>query len=519
MPSSIIHRSNLAIAALVGGLSDPVRGRRYAMLTAAVYGAAWWLYGIVAKSSQDINADLGEMVVWGRELALGYPKHPPLVAYVTWAWFGIFPAADWAFLLLAALTLAAGLYLAFELCALWLSGEKLATVPFLLGVIPFYNFFGIKFDQSSALLPLWALAMLAFMRALAERSARWAVILGIAAAAAVLTKYWSCFLLAAMAAALLFDQRRDAYLRSSAPWLSAAVFLALTLPHIVWLIDNRALSSNWIAERMTHSAFDFFRSAGEYTFGTIGYAAPALILVVLAAFPSIKAIRDSWFVTEPGRRPAMFLFWVPLLLPIPIAALNSVNLVSRWNEASLSLLPVMMLASPLVLITASAARLIAVCAVTYTLAALIASPVVALVLLKRGVENDAAYTRLAAMAAEREWRATTSAPLHLVAGTFAVANSAAFYLSDKPSSYEDFGDGYYSAISEYLSPWVTGARIAREGIAIICDADDDRCLADMDKLTAAGPAGRRGEVVLTRHWLGLASAPKRFVIATVPPRP
>ena len=32
------------------------------------------------------------------------------------------------------------------------------------------------------------------------------------------------------------------------------------------------------------------------------------------------------------------------------------------------------------------------------------------------------------------------------------------------------------------------------------------------------PAARRAEVTLTRRWLGFESAPKRFVIATVPPR-
>src|SRR5271168_3570788 len=44
----------------------------------------------------------------------------------------------------------------------------------------------------------------------------WAVILGLAAAAAMLVKYWSFFVLAAMALALLFDRRCGAYLRSRA---------------------------------------------------------------------------------------------------------------------------------------------------------------------------------------------------------------------------------------------------------------------------------------------------------------
>ena len=68
------------------------------------YGALWFVYGVIAKSSQDLNADMAEMVVWTRELALGYPKHPPLLAWILWAWFKIFPLADWAYILLAVVT-------------------------------------------------------------------------------------------------------------------------------------------------------------------------------------------------------------------------------------------------------------------------------------------------------------------------------------------------------------------------------------------------------------------------------
>ena len=48
---------------------------------------------------------------------------------------------------------------------------------------------------------------------------------------------------------------------------------------------------------------------------------------------------------EPARRPATLLFWTPLLLPIAVAVVKHTNLLSVWNEPSLNLLPVMMLAA------------------------------------------------------------------------------------------------------------------------------------------------------------------------------
>jgi hypothetical protein len=206
----------------------------------------------------------------------------------------------------------------------------------------------------------------------------------------------------------------------------------------------------------------------------------------------------------------MILFWIPLLLPILVAIVTHTNLQSIWNEPALNLLPEMMLASGLVVVSRIAVRRLAAIVTAITLIIVAGSPLVALTILKVGVENSAVYARLAAEAAQREWRDTSDRPLRLVAGSFALASAAAFYIADKPSTYADF--------SPYLSPWVDDARLAREGVAIICTVDDEDCLRGMNKLVARGPAGRRSEVTLTRHWLGFASEPRNFVIATVPPR-
>lgn len=511
--AALLHTSiDRALQDFVAGLCDPARRRRFMLMFAAIYGCAWLIYGVVAKSSQDVNADMAEMVVWAREPALGYPKHPPLLAFVIKLWFAIFPLTDWTFTLLAVVTVAAGLYLAFELCGIWLDREKRAAVPFLLAVIPFYNFLGLKFDQNSALIPLWALAMWALMRALETRRGGWAALTGLAAAAAMLVKYWSGFLLAALAFTALVDRRRNAYLRSPAPWITTLVFILAFLPHAIWLVEENFPPLTWVAtRRLAHSAWDFIHSLGEYSLGTLGYGAVAIILVAVLVRPSAAAVRDSWFATEPARRPATVLFWTPIALPIVVALAIRTNLLSLWSAPAYNLLPVMMLASPLVVVSRLTLVRLAAIVTAMTLAAVAASPLVALGKLKQGVENNAEYASLAAAAAERAWRQTTNAPLRLVAGPFALISSTAFYVTDRPSTYADF--------SHYLSPWVDDARIARDGVAIICPARDAGCLDNMKTLTAAGPPGRREDVTLTRHWLGFTGAAAHFVIATVPPKP
>jgi 4-amino-4-deoxy-L-arabinose transferase-like glycosyltransferase len=510
MSLALLDRLSCPFAGVVDGLCDSNRRRRVCLAVVCVYGAAWFLYGVIAKSTQDINADMAEMVVWAREPALGYPKHPPLLAYIVKLWFAIFPTADWAFTLLAAVTLGAGIFLAVELCGVWLDGTKRAAVPFLLGAIPFYNFLGLKFDQNSALIPLWALAMWALLRSLESRRAGWAVVAGLAAAAAILTKYWSAFLLAAMALTVLTDHRRNAYWRSAAPWITALVFGVVVLPHLIWLIHENFPPITWVKmRRVAHSSAELTHSLGVYVGGSIGYAFGSLALVATVIHPSSAAVRDSWFVLEPARRPATLLFWTPLVLPIVAALAFRTDLQSIWNGPAFNLLPVMMLASPLVQVTRLATMRIAAIVTAFSVLAIAAAPLVALGLLKNGVENDAAYARLLADATERQWHADTPAPLQLVAGRFIIVSAVSFYGSDKPSIYSDFSD--------YLSPWVSDARIARQGMAIVCAADDKWCVHKIATYQETNPAARRADIALTRHWLGFAGGTENFVIGTVPP--
>jgi 4-amino-4-deoxy-L-arabinose transferase-like glycosyltransferase len=508
--SRLFDPFNSVIASLVDGLADPARRVRAALAFALGYCVLWFVYAVIAKSSQDLNADMAEMVVWTRELALGYPKHPPLPAWILWAWFKIFPVADWSYFLLSAVTLSAGIFFCVMLASEWLSREKLAAVPFLLATIPFFNFIGLKWDQNSILIPLWALAMWAMLRAIATRGMLWAALAGFAAALALLTKYWSVFLIAALAFAALADRRRLDYFRSVAPWATALTFIAVIVPHAWWLVVNEFPPVRWVTtRRMASAASDFVSSLGSYTFGTLAYAGAALLLVLICVRPTRAAIADSWFPRDE-RRSATILFWTPLLLPLVPAVAKGISLISLWNTPALNLLPVLALASPLVTVPRTAVLRIASIVTAATLLIVAISPIVAFVILRKGVENDAAYGRLVMQAAEREWRQVTDKPLTMIAGPFTLVSTAAIYGTGEPSTFADF--------SPYLSPWANETRLAREGAAVMI-ATTSPWMHVANRYLASVPIARRTEVTLTRRWLWFDSAPRTFIIAIVPPRP
>src|SRR6202158_4545245 len=85
-------------------------------------------------------------VLLGRDLAWGYPKHPPLAMLVVRAWFAVFPTADWAYYLLAMANAGLALWLAWLLSARFLDGEKRVVGLALLTLVPFFNFHALKFN-------------------------------------------------------------------------------------------------------------------------------------------------------------------------------------------------------------------------------------------------------------------------------------------------------------------------------------------------------------------------------------
>src|SRR5229473_2294342 len=146
---TLLEGIDAALGRLLDALSDPKRRGRTVVLVLAAYCAAWTLYAVLAKASQDIHFDMGEMVAWSREIGLGTPKHPPLPAWLVGGWFDVFPLADWAYYLLAMVVATAALWVAWAASARYLAPEKQATGLALLMLVPFFNFHALKYNANS----------------------------------------------------------------------------------------------------------------------------------------------------------------------------------------------------------------------------------------------------------------------------------------------------------------------------------------------------------------------------------
>ena len=316
---------------LAAALLDPGRRERTAVQLLIAYVAVWTLYGVLAKGSQDVHFDMGEAVAWSREPAFGYGKHPPLSAWVVRAWFTIFPLADWAYYLLAMTLAGLALWIAWILSARWLDGEKRAAGLALLTLVPFFNFHALKFNANTVLIPLWAATTLWFLRSFEERDLVSAALAGVAAAAAMLGKYWSIVLLAGLAVAALGDARRSAYFRSAAPWITVAAGSIALAPHLAWLLAHGSSPFDYALEKHPASGLlDAVIGSMKFLAGGAAYIGAPVVLGAVATHPNAAAMLDTLWPATPHRRIAVLAFWAPLAVAILLAVLAQVLVASLW---------------------------------------------------------------------------------------------------------------------------------------------------------------------------------------------
>jgi hypothetical protein len=179
-----------------------------------------------------------------------------------------------------------------------------------------------------------------------------------------------------------------------------------------------------------------------------------------------------------------------------------------WSISAMTLLPVVLLLSPLVQVHRTVTVYILAFAVVFPLVMVVASPVIALIIHQKGVTNYASHYQLIAQAVERAWRGETDKPLRIVGGNRPVVDGSNFYFADPPATF---------VVTEPMrTPWVDQARIAREGIAIVCPQAEPSCIKELNGY-AARYGGKIEDIALARRLFGSSDTPIDYRIAIIPP--
>jgi hypothetical protein len=324
----------------------------------------------------------------------------------------------------------------------------------------------------------------------------------------MLGKYWSIFLLAGLGSAALADPRRGAYFRSAAPWVTVAVGALALGPHLVWIAANDFAPFSYALSVHPATRASAILSGIGFLTGVAGYLAAPVVLAVLSARPTLRALADTLWPAAPERRFVLIAFLGPFVLPAVAAAIIKVEIVSLWAMGAMTLLPVALLSSPYVTVARAAAVRLLALAIAFPVVMVLAAPGIAIWLHRDGVPNYATHYRLLAQEVDKAWRAATDRPLRLLGSTTNLVNGVSFYLASRPATL-DIGE-------PRNTPWADAASLVRAGMALVCPEPDPVCMHFLNE--RAGSA-QRTVVMLSRSHLGFADAPVRYVIAILPPQP
>ncbi len=461
-------------------------------LLLAGFAVAWFLFDIVSLGPLDAHDDLSEMSIWAQHFAFGY-KHPPLSGWVFGAWFSVFPRTPWAAHLLAIATVTLTLAITWRLLRDHLDFNRALLGIASLVLVPLYTFQAIKFNANLVMMPFWAAALLFYLRARRNLGAYDAALAGACLGFAFLGKYWAIYLVAGLLAASFTGVSAGPFWRSRAPYAMAAAALIVVAPHLVWLLTERGSDTDsfLISLKSTDSfGSDLVRSLMFW----IGSAADVIgPLVIFAALrPSRAALADTVMPQEEGRKLALILLLVPLVLPALANLALPHRLTALWTFPNWALLPVVLFSSPRLDVPALAALRGVLTATCLTIGAMMVSPLI-------GIQNlhNSDQHRLHAQQLTDEINKLSDRPVQYLSGD------------------EDITKGLFFPLR--AAQPLQASPLADARLAIVCLNSDTACQSQGDALTQSRwTGGQWSDVTLTRNFLGFSgpSAAYRIRILT-----
>ncbi len=473
--------------------------------------AVWTAYLSIAYAGSGLHPDFLETWTLGRHFAWGNPKHPPLMGWVTGAWTSVFPSGNWSLHLMAMTNAALALWAVDLISKRFVTGHKRLLVLLLLMLTPAYQFHAQRFNANAVLLAPWPLATYCFLRAFETRTAIWAISAGLAAAVAMLGKYYSVFLLASFALAALAHPSRRAYFTSASPWISTAAGLSALAPHLYWLATTGAAPFGYAMA--AHAGADLPTSLQDSASFVMGLAAAmslsAVTWVMIAGY-RLRRLPKDFAAMNPGLRLLYYIAIGTIALPVVTALVLGTDLPSLWALQGLFLFVVLVVCGASYPIerfyTVNAAILVAGIAIA---AVVIAAPTHALYRNSYGYDEGRNLYRQIAGEVTRRWHELTSVPFSRVSGDDALAFATAFYSPDHPYYARPFA-------KQYTWPIPRKTTLER-GWAGLCFDDQLDCLDWMEKTAARAGKFVRVPFIAQAQLLGMPGVSRKVIFLIVPP--
>jgi 4-amino-4-deoxy-L-arabinose transferase-like glycosyltransferase len=311
MPDVILSPSSKPVIA-----AAPASGRAWAGWAIAAIAAltairlAW-----IAVEPAGLYPDEAQYWDWAKHLAFGYYSKPPLVPWLIALTTAMFGNSEWAIRLSAPLLHAAAAGVIYAIGARLYDRRVGFWSALTYATLPGVSLSSFIISTDAALLPCWAAALYAFIRAREPGGRRWWPAVGIAIGLGLLAKYaMSYWLLSAFLFVLMTRGER----RHLTPLVAAiCLALAMLLPNLWWnwshgFASFRAVADNaHLTGRLFHprAFLEFFGAQ----FGVVGPLVFAGLIAIV--------LRPAALADRSGRLLAFFA--LPTLALVMAQSLSS----------------------------------------------------------------------------------------------------------------------------------------------------------------------------------------------------
>jgi hypothetical protein len=328
-----------------------------------------------------------------------------------------------------------------------------------------------EFGPHILAMPIWAAVLLHYWRAVGQgRSGYW-LLLALEIGLLLLTSYLGLLLFALLAVFTLASRRGRAALRSSDPWICAAVALLVALPYLLWLGGAQNI---WMPMLARLRDIDLGGGAAEWLriiAGLIIAHAGIVVLVVLASgWPSARQEKVATVDRAPMEPQARALIYFFALVPGLTATLAMVLLGQVWSLASAA--PLVICSGLAVIVAAGESiRLSRQRALSLAWAGLLAGPPVLMAIAVVALPWTFAVELKVLQPADEigrffadSFQRRTGKPLAVVAGDARIAALIAMQARSRPSLYID--------AAPERSPWIRAADVREKGAVVVWPATD-----------------------------------------------
>jgi 4-amino-4-deoxy-L-arabinose transferase-like glycosyltransferase len=504
--------------------------RLWLVIQLAILHAVLWTFILInLKAAQDVHMDVAEAYGWGQKFLWGYGKHPPLSGWIAGVWFKAFPATDWATYALAMTTVGVGMVICWLLSLRVVDARRAFLVVVMVALYPIFNFKGFKYNPDLLQLVTLPLLVLAYLNAFEKRSWQSGIWFGLAAALALMTKYWVLTMIGAIGLAALIHPDRLKFLLSPAPWVAIATLVVAMIPHIVWLADVHFVPLSYAGD--TYSLED----AGLVHQLVAGYFLHnfALLALPIALAALAMALVPHWFrlllhaplriVTRAWARgpnpgvnfsQALNVWIIQTIVAVgpPLGALAfSIYMKTDWGISLFFLVPLALVAIPTLRVQSATLVNIAAIWLVLSIATLAASPWIAAREMAANAGNTATYGARSDLAREltQAWHARFASRWAVVAGTMESIQPMVFYSPDHPVALVP--------IEAWDSGLISRDDVKTYGFIGVFDPADGRLPAFEKWVSETAPNAERMVMTTRRFTHGKAGPSMSWNIYIAPP--